>query len=1389
MRPTRRLASLAALFTAAVLTIPASAPAETPWRMFQLDAKHTGRTTLAGPAQPGVDWTYTTTLENSTPVVGADGTIYLPSGKREDQAGTLRAINPDGTEKWVFTLPGAPASTPAVATDGTIYVHTYETGNIASIEHLVAVNPNGTEKWDITPFNFGAANLVSFDNSSPVVGADGRIWVGSRDAALYSFNPADGSLSCDIVYEESTSSPALAADGTVYIVGLDSTLYAFEPDCDFKWSFELSAGVTSNPQSPAVAADGTIWVGDRDERLVAVNPNGTEKCRFTTQNDVDSTPAFGSDGTVYVGSSGLYAVDPDDCSQEWKFPSGTVLFSSSSPVVDGDGTIYWGHGFTYYAVNPNGTQRWQLTKGAGSSGIEPSPVVAVSGKLYLVDGGFSSNPRRLRALVDNIDPAAPSITDTDPDSPANDNDPEVKGTAEAGSTVRLYTTSDCGGAAAAEGSAASFASPGLTVTVAADSSTAFRATATDPAGNTSACSGPLTYVEDSTVAAPSITDTDPDSPAADNNPEVKGTAEAGSTVRLYETSDCSGTPVADGPAASFASPGLTVTVPADSSTAFRATATDAAGNLSACSSPLTYVEDSTKPAAPSVTDTDPDSPANDNNPEVKGSAEAGSTVRLYTTGSCTGSPAATGSAASFASPGLTVTVGDNSSTAFRATATDAAGNVSDCSAALTYVEDSASPSQPTLTDTDPDSPANDTSPEVRGTAESASTVRLYTTSDCSGPPAAEGSAASFASPGLTVTVAADSSTAFRATATDAAGNTSLCSSSSIVYTEDSSAPATPSVTDTDPDSPANDNSPEVKGTAESGSTVRLYTTSDCSGPPAAEGSAASFASPGLTVTVADQSSTDFRATATDAAGHLSACSGPLTYVEDSTVPAAPTLTDTDPDSPANENSPEVKGTAEAGTTVKLYTTATCTGTPVAEGSAASFSSPGLTVTVPDDSSTTLRATATSGAQTSACSAPLTYDEDSTAPEPPTLTDSDPVPPANDNSPLIRGAAEGGSTVRLYTASDCSGSVAAEGAAAAFGSAGLAVTVPDDATTTFRATATDAAGNTSPCSTNSIPYSEDSTAPETAIDSGPSGTTTDSTPTFSFSSNEPGSTFECRVDAAAFAPCSPPHTTEPLSTGGHTFEVRATDTAGNLEPGPAGRSFTVSPDSDGDGVPDAQDACPAVFALTANGCPPPADTDGDGVPDAQDACPTVFAATANGCPAEPEETPTDGDDVLDGDELANMICGLGGDDEINGLGGNDTLYGDACGDKAKRLFGAQAGTDGDDRLNGGAGNDVLYGAGGRDVLRGLDGRDKLYGGASNDTLSGGRGKDHLDGGTGNDRLTGGGDGDRYKGGSGNDTISARNKVKESIDCGSGRDTATVDRNDKVTRCEKVKRPRK
>jgi hypothetical protein len=82
------------------------------------------------------------------------------------------------------------------------------------------------------------------------------------------------------------------------------------------------------------------------------------------------------------------------------------------------------------------------------------------------------------------------------------------------------------------------------------------------------------------------------------------------------------------------------------------------------------------------------------------------------------------------------------------------------------------------------------------------------------------------------------------------------------------------------------------------------------------------------------------------------------------------------------------------------------------------------------------------------------------------------------------------------------------------------------------------------------------APNTTITAGPSGSTTSTTAFLSFTSNDPLATFECKLDAGAWATCSSPKTYLGLSYTPHTFYVRARDRQGMRDGSPATRTWTV-----------------------------------------------------------------------------------------------------------------------------------------------------------------------------------------------------------------------------------------
>jgi hypothetical protein len=147
--------------------------------------------------------------------------------------------------------------------------------------------------------------------------------------------------------------------------------------------------------------------------------------------------------------------------------------------------------------------------------------------------------------------------------------------------------------------------------------------------------------------------------------------------------------------------------------------------------------------------------------------------------------------------------------------------------------------------------------------------------------------------------------------------------------------------------------------------------------------------------------------------------------------------------------------------------------------------------------------------------------------------------------------------------------------------------------------------------------------------------------------------------------------------------------------------------------------------------------------------------------------------------ANIIRGTRDDDVLRGTAFGDRLVG---GDGDDLLKGNGA----DDCLEGGSGDDVLDGGDGNDRLAGSSGRDRLTGGAGDDKLTGGKGNDRLTGGPGNDTISPGSGHDVVDAGSGNDTINSVDGVKETIDCGAGRDTVRADRRDRLKHCEKVTR---
>jgi hypothetical protein len=117
-----------------------------------------------------------------------------------------------------------------------------------------------------------------------------------------------------------------------------------------------------------------------------------------------------------------------------------------------------------------------------------------------------------------------------------------------------------------------------------------------------------------------------------------------------------------------------------------------------------------------------------------------------------------------------------------------------------------------------------------------------------------------------------------------------------------------------------------------------------------------------------------------------------------------------------------------------------------------------------------------------------------------------------------------------------------------------------------------------------------TPPDTTITGKPADPSPSRAPSLAFSGSDdstPASslTFECRLDGAAFAACSSPQSYSSLAAGPHTFEVRATDLAGRVDPSPASYSWTIDPTAPettiNSGPPSSTDSTSAQLTFSAS----------------------------------------------------------------------------------------------------------------------------------------------------------------------------------------------------------------
>ena len=293
------------------------------------------------------------------------------------RTGRSRFSGPEAPiERWRFVAGGQVRSSPAIGADGTIYVGSDD-------NRLYAISRHGSLKW-----SFLTGGPVE---SSAAVGDDGTIYIGSLDGNVYAIGP-NGTESWTFPTGSGISSSPVIGPGGIIYINSGGVLYAINPDGTEKWTFSIGQSLFS---FPAIGADGTIYVGGQIfvgygswPHVFAINPDGTRQWALISFGGMPFAPAVGSDGTIYVSLLGdtVQAISPGGTTK-WEFRTGGVRFTSS-PAIGADGTIYVGaRENRLYAINPDGTERWRF---ATSGRVESSPAVGADGTIYFGSGEDTS---------------------------------------------------------------------------------------------------------------------------------------------------------------------------------------------------------------------------------------------------------------------------------------------------------------------------------------------------------------------------------------------------------------------------------------------------------------------------------------------------------------------------------------------------------------------------------------------------------------------------------------------------------------------------------------------------------------------------------------------------------------------------------------------------------------------------------------------------------------------------------------------------------------------------------------------------------------------------------------------------------------------------------------
>ncbi|MGK8541297.1 Ig-like domain-containing protein [Enterobacter cloacae] len=942
-----------------------------------------------------------------TTTAGADGTwSFTPSVDlgRGDHTFTATAKDPMGNESssssWTVTIdtdaPVKPTIDAALDDVGSVQ------GNLA----------NGGTTDDPTPTLSGKAEAGSTVKIYDQNGLLGEVT--AKADGTWSFSPVaklpEGEHRFHVTATDKAGNTSVASDD--FVLTLDFTA----PDVskvsitdvvdDFgSVTGSIASGGKTDDNTPLIKGTGaepgntiTVYNGDKvigtakvqadgtwELQVTKALPDGTYNLTVKETDSVGNTTAASPEYIIQIDAGGQ-PLPPTLSSVEDDVAPHTGPLQKDATTNDNTllltGTAEAGVTVRIYG-GPNGTTllgetkadaqgKWSFNTPKLADGVHTFVAEAINdiGQVSPQTGGFpitvdTSAPGEVTGFIvsDNEGPKTGTLSNGDT---TDDATPTISGKAEPGSVVHIYVNGQENGTAVAD------ANGNWTYTTGslADGEYTFTARAEDSAGNLGAENAGVTVTLDTSSVPVTIVRVMDDKGSVtgelkandvtdDARPEFSGKAKAGSTVTIMDGNVVLGSVKADASGNWVFTPTSDL---GDGVHNITATAKDLTGNEDT-SSTFSFEIDSKAPNRPSIDyaedqvgtikdDLNSNDVTDDPQPILHGTAEAGSTVNIYTVdGTLLGSVTANSNGAWNFKPGSKLPEGKNT---FYVTATDEAGNVSDKSADFILTTDYTAPDASKVTiDSVTDNVGNvqgivadggvldDSRPVIRGSgAEAGNVITVYTT-DKDGNTKVLGTTKVDQNGKWELTPSeslyGDSINKLTVTETDSVGNVAKPADSyDVIMSDTPNAPAIVNVLDDTgttvinlaDDALTKDDTPTLKGTADgvAGDTITIYNGSQVVGKTTlnSDGTWSFTPSPALA-----DGNYIFTVTNTNSAGQESDRSGSFTLTIDSTAPNPVSGLQVADDQGAwkgqltdgmttDDNKPTFTGKAEQGSTVTIY---------------------------------------------------------------------------------------------------------------------------------------------------------------------------------------------------------------------------------------------------------------------------------------------------------------------------------------------------------------------------------------------------------------------------------------------------------------------------------------